>query len=383
MAKKYGKGKFYEVNGQWIIDTHIIVRGKNIHLHQRGFSSKREAKEAFESLVDKARNEHAYDGNSVTYESFLNEFKEYRAKSVCPSTIRTTDGYAIPKYLNPYFDGKTVTKAFEIENVTICYQDLMRDTRVSTDRKNKVVRLLKDMLSLAYNRFYIDPRTYQEDALTCFVLKDTHTPTERVVWDEGEKQSFLLACGRGSIDYVMFSLFLATAPRIGEFLGLMANCYNPEGKYIEIKQQVMYEGHGSYQLTNRLKSHNSYRKIYLTDDVCTTLEKYITDFDLKPNDYLFSAFGNRHDKPLSRTEFTRKMDHYIKLAGVRKCNPHAIRHMKSVEFSKQCATMADLEAVASQLGHTPTVELNIYAKHNTEDRVRALLGKMERVEGKA
>lgn len=170
----------------------------------------------------------------------------------------------------------------------------------------------------------------------------------------------------------MFCLFLETAPRIGEFLGLTADCFNYKKGYIEIKQQVVYEGSNSYALTDRLKNHRSYRKIPLSQEMSDLLQGYINSLDIKPSQFLFGPWAN-HDIPLSRTEFRRKLDSYCKKAGVQKVNPHGFRHMLSTALSKRYTNTAEIEAGASIMGHSTSVELNIYCHNNTLDKARALL----------
>ncbi len=54
------------------------------------------------------------------------------------------------------------------------------------------------------------------------------------------------------------------------------------------------------------------------------------------------------------------------MAGVRKVNPHASRHLQATKLASVCATGAELEAAARRLGHSPEMFMNTYAKHSSD-----------------
>jgi integrase len=377
MPRNLNHGKFYQDrnNGPWRIDTHIIIDGKNIHLQKRGFATKHEAQESLESLIQEATEKHAQSKSqsALTFEAFSIEFENHRAKAVCNATTSTNDYYITKKYFHTAFDGMTIAEAFSPKKFLAWYEDLADNSKISAERRNKAIRLAKAMLKYAYGKKYIGPETYQDCDVDCLVLKEPHrNEKERVIWNESERHSFLSAIDTNNPDFVMFSLFLETAPRIGEFLGLTADCFNYQKGYIEIKQQVVYESSNSYTLTDRLKSHQSYRKIPLSQSMADTLNHYIESLGIKPRQFLFGPWAN-HDVPLSRTEFRRKLDTYCKKAGVQRVNPHGFRHMLSTALSKRYTNTAEIEAGASIMGHSTSVELNIYCHNNTLDNARALL----------
>lgn len=379
MAKKTTAGKFYQdrKNGPWRIDTRININGKYYHIEKRGFATKHEAQAAYDSIVQaKIEQVNAAEGNrqsEIAFEKFIEEFIKFRAKKVCSSTTGTNDFYLMRKYFHPSFDGKPISIAFSPIVFLPWYEDIAGNTKLSEPRRNKVIRLAKAMLRFAYGKKYIGAEAYQDCDVECECLKEPHRKQkEQVLWNEAQKAAFLSSIDTNSPDFVMFSLFIETAPRIGEFLGLTADCFNYEKKYIEIKQQVIYESNGEYNLTDRLKSHHSYRKIPLSDSLASLLQRYITALGLAPRDFLFGPWGG-HSAPLSRTEFRRKLIAYCKAANVPEINPHAVRHMLSTALSQRYKHTADVEAGAAIMGHSASVELNIYCHNNTLDEARRLL----------
>lgn len=378
MAKSINRGKFYQdrKNGPWRIDTRINIEGRYYHIQKRGFATKHEAQAAFDSIVEekiRAIAEAKAGMEALTFERFAEEFERFRAKRVCDSTTATNDFYLLKKYFYPAFGGKAVPQIFTPETFLPWYEDLAGDTRVSEARRNKAIRLAKAMLKYAYGKKYIGAEAYQDCDVDCLLLKEPHRQgKERVLWSDGQKAAFLAAIDHDSPDFVMFSLFIETAPRIGEFLGITADCFHAEQGYVEIKQQVVYESNGTWRLTDRLKSHQSYRKIPLSESLTNLLSRYIEALGLGQGEFLFGPWGS-HAIPLSRTEFRRKLQAYCKAAKVPMANPHAFRHMLSTALSQRYTSTAEIEAGASIMGHSTSVELDIYCHNNTLDNSRALL----------
>lgn len=378
MAKSINHGKFYQdkKNGPWRIDTRIKIEGKYYHLQKRGFATKHEAQSAYEALVEEAieaRTNKSRRANDILFADFVTEFAKHRSTKVCDSTTSTNDYYLVKKYFLPRFDGKGVSDIFSPRAFLAWYDDLASDTRVSETRRNKAIRLARAMLKYAYSRKYIGAEAYQDCDINCLAIKEPHRKEkERPLWTETQKALFLGCIDTASPDFVMFSLFLETAPRIGEFLGLTADCFNYENRYIEIKQQVLYENNNSYTLTDRLKSHQSYRKIPLSNSLADLLNGYISALGLQPRDFLFGS-RSRHDTPLSRTQFRRKLESYCEAANVPCVNPHAFRHMLSTSLSQRYTSTAQIEAGAAMMGHSTSVELDIYCHNNTLDKARELI----------
>lgn len=372
---------FNNIEGRgWYYSTKITLPdGTYKRISGQWFKTKGEAKADFDikkaDAIEQANNVICIKG----YDDFIDEFEDYRRHKVCPSTVKIGDSSMISCYFDPFFKGKKLDDAFSRSNVASWYRSLEANNKISANRKNKLISLFKIMMEFAYNSLYIDPKTYQLATVRCYTFKDERPMDkrkERVAWTKGEQKAFLGACGDGTIDNLMFKLFLATAPRLGEFLALMPKCYSHERSSIKVFQQVDYENKGNWNLTDRLKTHTSYREIFFSSDINDLLQQYITDFNIGDDEFIFSGKKD-HKSPLSRHAFRDKMTRYAKLAGIRIATPHAVRHMRSTEMSHECETMADLEAVASMLGHSPSVDLNTYASHNTEDRARELIKKAD------
>ena len=97
--------------------------------------------------------------------------------------------------------------------------------------------MMKAILKYAYMHEFIDPKVYQNCDVCLYQVKvSKKAQTERVVWTLEEEQAFLEATKENYIDYLMFNVFLASATRLGEFLGLQVNCFDYDKRKIVIKQ---------------------------------------------------------------------------------------------------------------------------------------------------
>ena len=370
--------KMKEIKGKgWYFDTKVVLSdGSYKRCSGQWYATKKEAQAAFLEKQANIIEQNNFEAGDQPFEDFIEDFEDYRRHTVRATTVHTSDEYIIPKHFTPWFGGHSVSKAFESGNVAKWYSHLSSDTKLSNNRKNKIVTLFKTILKFAYDNLKIDPRTFQVDSVRCYSFKESNNDhKEIVVWNEAELQAFVSALKEGTTDEVMFKLFVASAPRIGEFLALTPDDFDYEEKKISINKQVVYDSVGTCKITDILKTHNSYRDIYLTDDVCELLKRYIEEMGLSKGQYLFSGKTD-HRMPLSRHCFRSKMAYYIKLAGIRKCNPHAIRHLLVVRLQNECKTASDIQAMAAMLGHDPSVSMNIYGKAKQENIARNLINKI-------
>jgi integrase len=361
-----GKGFYYRTNA-------TMPSGKIVSVSGRWFGTKAEAKADCETKIAKAIEEDSIGKSDKPFREFFDEFEQYKLNTkVCSGTVHTLYDYAYPIYFKPYFDGKSVSDAFDNKNVMKWYSYVSSRSDVCAKRKNAIISMFKGMNRYAYDSLFIDPKTFQLNDVCCYKLRieKSDRQKERLSWNDEEAQRFINAIPKGSIDFIMFLLFLETAPRIGEFLALTPKDFDFIKKKVTISKQYCIEGKLGGKLTDRLKSKNSYRDIPLTDEMCSILKQYINELNLQPDEFLFGS----HVKPLSRHAFKNKKDKYIKLSGVPYVCSHSVRHTLATKLLSNCTTIAEVKAVANMMGHDATTDLNIYA-HAREDLAREIVNK--------
>lgn len=368
------KGAYAQLSdGTWMIDTKVKVLGKFMHFSKKGFATYSSANSAFGKEKQDFIERHSHCYSVITFDDLIREYKEMR-KIVVKDTTLGCDTSVYNVYMYPYFKGKLLKDCFNKDSIKRWYHELVDTTKYSENKKNKVITRMKDLLKFAYMHEYIDAPTYQGCDVQIYQVKFPKRPAhERIVWSAEEEQAFYDATSTNINDYIMFKTFFNCSARIGEFLGLQGKCFNYDKKKITIKQQVLNVG-GKPTLTERLKTHDSYRTVLLDDELCELLEDYIQSTGIKENDFIF--YGWHKNEPMSRTTLRRKLYRYCELAGVRKINPHASRHLQATKLASVCHTGEEIEASARRLGHSPEMFLNTYARHTSEKTESTLLNRL-------
>lgn len=362
-------------NKTWEINTTVKVDNEYKHFQKKGYPTLSAAKADFERAKEEFIKKHTKHHEMIYFEDLIEEYKKMRKSTVSEGTL-VCDNSVYNVYMYPYFKGKKIKDVFEKEIIRNWYHDIVDNPKYSANKKSKVITVMKSILKFAYMHEFIDPKIYQSCDVCLYQVKvSKKAQTERVVWTLEEERAFLEATKENYADYLMFNVFLASATRLGEFLGLQVNCFDYANRKITIKQQVNPKKGQSATLTARLKSEQSYRTIILTKEIADMLQEYIETFALKENHYLFFSRSGKYI-PLSRTTFRRKLEVYCSKANVREINPHAARHSMACKLAKVCKTGAEIEAAARRLGHTPSVFLNTYAAHVDDELENELLSRM-------
>ena len=375
--KTKSKGAIVQcADGTWMIDTKIKVGDKWLHFKRTGYLTKADAKNSFDTEKAKFITSKSLNKCEVMlFEQLLAEYKKMR-KIVVNVTTLERDMSDVRVYISPYFEGKLLKDCFTAEYVNEWYHDLVDSPKFSNNKKSKIITRIKDLLKFAYMHKYIDAPTYQDCDVCLYQVKYSKKPAhERVVWTNEEENAFWGALQSNPKDLLMFSVFFACSPRLGEFLALQPNCFDFQNRKITIKQQVVYISGKGVVLTDKLKTNESYRTIIINNALAENLKSYIETMGLKEDDYLF--FEGSRDKPLSRTTFRRKLKKYCRIAGIREINPHASRHLQAVKLARVADSAELIEAAARRLGHSPEMFLNTYAKHTNDKNETELLKRLE------
>ena len=358
----------------WGIDTKVKIGDSFQHFKKKGYATLSAAKADFErAKAEFIAGRSLHKSSVMLFDDLLDEYTKMRRITVNATTL-SCDASVFNVYLLPAF-GKTLLKdCINPDSIQAWYDALIADVRVSANKKSKVITRVKDLLKFAYMRKFIGAETYQDcDVLLYPVKCKRASATERVVWTKEEEADFLSVI-KDAKDLVMFKLFLACGARLGEFLGLQPKCFERERKRLKICQQALnIPGEGTI-LTDKLKTHDSYRTVMLTDDVAHELADYIDGLGLKDDDFLF--FDREKGKPMSRSTFRRRLYRYCDLAKVRRINPHASRHIQATRLAGVCKTGEEIEAAARRLGHSPEMFMNTYARHANDKTEEALIERL-------
>lgn len=369
------RGAFVQYSdGAWGIDTKVKIDGSFLHFKKKGYSTLGAAKADFErAKAEFISFKNAGKKSVAIFDDVLAEYAKMRANTVYESTLGC-DRSIYHVYMLPHFGGKLIRDCFNQTAIDAWYNAIVRDPKLSQNKKSKAVSRMKDLLKFAYQRKYIDAVTYQDCDVALYPVKSTKSAkTERVVWTVSEEAAFMSAI-TDKRDYVMFATFLACGARLGEFLALQPKCFDRANRKIAICQQaITLPGKGTF-VTDKLKTHDSYRKVVIDESTANLLGNYVDSLGIKDDEFLF--FEHDRKSPMGRSTFRRRLYKYCDLAGVRRINPHASRHIQATRLASVCVTGQEIEAAARRLGHSPEMFMNTYARHADDATEAALVSRL-------
>lgn len=370
--KSKTSGKFrQEKNGKWSIDTKILINDEWKHLKRTGYRTLSDAKADYENMLDEFKQKNSI--KELTFDDIIEDYKKMREITVTETTMGCDDSI-YHKHLTDFF-GKKISACLNKSFVQRWYSEMVNNIKLSYDKKSKIRTRFKNILLFAYNNKYIDAPTFQDCDIILYPIKNTKAPKkEKEVWDNADETKFLHYVKKTNLkDYVMFALFFNLGARISEFLAIQGKSINFDKGKITINQQIICSDGGA-KLTERLKTRESYRDVIVYKSLMILLKDYVEEFDVKDNDFLFYTYTK--SKPISKTEFRRKLYRYCDLADVPKITPHSSRHQQAIKLASVCENIQQLEAAARLLGHSPSMFANTYANHQKDSIQESLVEKI-------
>lgn len=359
-----------ESDRTWSIDTKVSMpNGSKKHINKRGFNTYKDAVEYLTNAKEQLENA-LY--KKITFDDLIDEYRKMRRIRFNFSTCEC-DESVYNVYLFPYFKGMKINDVFNQRVIKEWYENLVSSKKYSENKKAKVVARLKDIIEFAWTHEYIDSTAHQQCNVVLYPISYTKkAKEERVVWTELEERAFLNTIKEtNKRDYLYFVLLLNTGLRMGEFLGLQVKCFDAKNNKLTICQQVVNKRGSGWYLTDILKTHESYRNVIIPKWLTNLIVEHIRNFNLKDDDFLI--FVRNKNTPMSRTEMRRKLYYYCELSGVRKANPHALRHNQAVKLASICDTTEKVEIAARRLGHSPSMFMDTYANHTNDEKQEELL----------
>ncbi len=360
-------------NRTWSIDTKITtLNGEKRHVNKKGFLTYKDAVDYLAYYKEKLENTYY---RKDTFNNLIEEYKKMRKLRFNASTCEC-DESVYNVYLLPYFSGMKVNEVFKQKTIKEWYENIVSNNRYSDNKKAKVVARFKDIIEFAWTHEYIDSVAHQQCNVVLYPISySKKVKEERVIWTELEEREFLNTIKEeNKKDFLYFSLLLNTGLRMGEFLGLQGKCFDYKNNKLTICQQVVNRRGNGWYLTDILKTHESYRNVILPKFLSEMLHEHIVNFNLKDNHFII--FNTNKNEPMSRTTLRRKLYYYCELSGVRKANPHALRHNQAVKLASICDTTEKMEIAARRLGHSPSMFMDTYANHTNDEAQEALLSNL-------
>jgi len=363
MAKKKAAGINKIGDRQFEIDKIIIIDGKRVHVRGTGYTSVKEALDALPALVERRKREKMPQASTCTFDALCDKYVNFRSTQAKAQTIEGIE-YLIKKHILPHFTGLRVSEALTYDRVNRWYFDKCSSAKDSAQRKNKVFSVMRQLFDCAWKWHLISSDTHQDiSSLVQNVRLPNRAKNDKAVWTYDQEMQFLAVIPQDSIDFPMFTLFCYLGCRLGEFQGLQWGCLNEKQGTITIGQQIV-RLKGGTTLSDELKTNESYRVNQLDDNTLSLLVKYRKTLNTSNDDeYIFPSPYSSHE-PLSRTEFRRRFNRYIKLSGVPKIVPHGVRHSKATMIAGVCRNAEEVAVGAKFLGHSSAMFMGTYVSQN-------------------
>ena len=337
---------YQDKNGNWFI--HTKRKGHNITI--RGYNSYKEAEKDFDYAIDKWLKDHNYLSldNTTAFTKIANDYVEYTRNGKASRTA-DREKTQINTYWGIIFQNDTIKSIYDFMRLKVLYQNLKDDETLNVRKKHDLVYTFLAFTNYCYIQKLINKEAFEETNVIFQPIKYAKVvEQERRIIPNCDLKAFLDAIPSESKDKALFITLINCGVRISELLGLCLDCVDLDKKKIAIKRQLLVNG----ELSNKLKTQQSYRTIPMSNELCETLTKYIKQYKIK----------NRLFK-YSHTNAKRILKMYEDKANIPNYVFHEFRHTFCYEKAKLCENISDVVYVAKISGHSTSIFLNTYCSH--------------------
>ena len=344
----------------YYIDEKIKVSdGSFKHMVSRGYKSVREAQYDLPNKIDefKAKWESRLGvktgDNSLN--SLVDEYLRHYKQKVRISTYQNNERIA-KKFIKGYagFENKTLDKIFSNRPLSE-WREFILEMECSNAHKNKIFKFMSSLLDFATRMDILSGSCANLKINFDAIISDPPKSNLNFL-SKDDYMKFLDTFEKDDKWYVLFTLLFTLGTRVSEFKALKWTDYNVDKKCITIEKQLTNKVQAkTYVIFDYVKSTNSYRTIYLPQQVNDLLMEYKKATCEDENNFIF--FGKR---PTCDSTIRRKLNKHVKLAKLSHLTIHGVRHSTATYLISQTNNMSDLKIIADMLGHDMTTLLKTY-----------------------
>lgn len=273
--------------------------------------------------------------DNVSVERAYQEFiQEKRAENLSEETLAT---YAI--HIKSFVDSNQFwNMSTSLLNKDL-YQFWIED--LQNDPKKKDITVASNCRSVRAFLYWLQDNDYMEP-VSLKIPK--YQKTIKETYTDDELKILLKKPVKGSeVEYqtwVFINLICASGMRLSSALNIQV-------KDIKRKEHAIY-----VQKTKNRKA----QIFYLSDEILTIISKYIRQFDLDEDDYLFCT---AEKKPLARRTIQDNVATYNRSRGVKKTSIHLFRHTFAKNYYQKTK---DIYALCQILGHSTIATTENYLR---------------------
>lgn len=364
---------FYYIEGKgWYVDTKVKVDGVFKHLKRGYWPSLSVAKSEFACLADKMQGS-VIERCKTPWSDFCEDYLAFRRTQVKGASLATEKRWIahIQREINPKTSGECFNR-----NVAAKFQRAVMALDVNRDSKNKIIAAYLHMAKFAYQRDYMEnDRDYKyveaEVRKIAASEEDSGKRFEKRVLSVDEENA-LLGAIENPVDKMLVLTLFSTGLRIGEALALTPADFDPLECEVSVSKTVSVDEDGNRRVYKRTKTPLGKRKIPVSTEYLNAMAEYVTTMAIGKDKLVFPAFSTGVSV-MDATAFRRRLENYCDKAGIKKVTPHCLRHTYATRLSGRCYTDADRQARAYLLGHSVTVDEQVYTAHNQLETAKILL----------
>ncbi|EGO6608525.1 site-specific integrase [Enterococcus faecalis] len=310
--KKDKRGKYYFTASLGFDE----VTGKRIQKMRSGFSTIKEAREAYAEIISNFGKE-AYSSNSTMlyeeffYTIFLPYYKgrvKERTYNNRLSTIKNTFAY--------FF--KMKLKSIAPVHIQKWQNELLEQY------ENSYVRNIYGLFQMSLDRAVVLGMISSNPAKIVGNVKKSKKEIDFWTKEEFEKviKTFYVEDYYQNFSFICIWLLFMTGMRIGEATALTWKDVNLDGRYLTIKNSLYYKNARTYELVSP-KTRASIRTIYLDEDTV----RYLRDWKKRQDDVGEIEFVLSYNSvPTQKHTVRHIIKRHAKLAEVHDIRIHALRH---------------------------------------------------------
>jgi integrase len=342
--KKDKKGKYY-----FVISAGFTLEGKRRQIKRTGFSSKKEAEEAYLKIKNELLQESFVDPSAVTMETFIDKWKKRKKQQIEYSTFIRYAQICRLQIL-PTIGSMKIQKisTMIIQNLI----DNFVDNGFSRRSCQQILAVLKDIFRYAIKDGIIKVNPVQEIDLP------KPSKAEMIIWDTEDINLFISQRhekDRGRY-YVAVLMALFTGMRKGEILGLTWDKIDFENNKISISQILECDGS---KLSKRTKT-KQIRHVLIPELLKEELVKHKKlikkTTSENPDNLVFCSKRGKRVVPNTLNDVLDKI-----------CNKYNLPRMKFHDLRHTHATMLikeniNIKVIQERLGHArASTTLDIYS----------------------
>ena len=368
---------YFEGKG-WRIETKIKIDGVFRKLNKGYYARIQDAKDDYQAQVEALRkrvSKPVLSHGNATWEDFKDDYLSMRRRKLTGSSL-LLDKTRFNSIFDPLFKGMKAKDCFKRE-AAFRVQQSVDAWKANRKSKNKVLSYYLHMLEYAFDHEYLeqdsDYRKCKSEITMISSQEEEQTVKERQVLTTEQCQALLDAI-EDARDKMLTTLLLETGLRIGEALVLRVCDFDVGKRELNVSRTLSINEFGEFKEYNRTKTALGQRTIPLSERFAALAVAYFKAMRISRTDLLFPQYEDRAT-PMDASAYRNRLTAYCSQAGIPKVTPHCLRHTFATLLSKRCVTDSDRQARAYIMGHSVTVDEEVYTAHNRLDNAKGLIGK--------